>query len=64
MGFWYILALIAGVTLYIKFTFFSKQYNWHLAISIQLSIIGIILIGFAIFMLSPVSNRLIDILFP
>jgi hypothetical protein len=64
MGFWYILSLIAGIILYIKFTFFSKKYNWRFAISVQLQIIGLILIGFAIFMLSPVSNRLIDILFP
>jgi hypothetical protein len=64
MGFWYILSLIAGIILYIKFTFFSKEYNWRFAISVQLQIIGIALIGFAIFMLLPVSNRLIDILFP
>jgi hypothetical protein len=64
MGFWYILALVAGIILYIKFTFYSKQYNWRFAISMQLQIIGIALIGFAIFMLSPISNRFIDILFP
>jgi hypothetical protein len=64
MGFWYILALIAGITLYIKFTFFNKQYNWRFAISTQLQIIGIALIVFAIFMFSPISNRIIDILFP
>ena len=54
MGFWYLLALVVGIILYVKFTFFSKQYNWRFAISIQLPIIGIVLIGFAIFMLSPV----------
>ena len=64
MGWWYILAFIVGVILYIKFTFFSKQYNWRFAISMQLTIIGIVLIVFAIFMNTPVSNRLIDILFP
>jgi uncharacterized protein (DUF983 family) len=64
MGFWYILVFIAGVILYIKFTFFSKQYNWRFAMSIQLQIIGIALIVFAIFMLSPISNRLVNLLFP
>ena len=64
MGFWYILVFIVGIALYIKFTFFSKQYKWRFAIAIQLQIIGIALIVFAIFMLSPISNRLIDILFP
>jgi hypothetical protein len=64
MSFWYILAFVAGVFLYIKFTFFCKHYNWNFAVSMQLSILGIKLIGFAIFMLSPISNRLIDILFP
>jgi hypothetical protein len=63
MGFWYILALVAGIILYIKFTFFNKQYNWRFAISMQLQIIGIALFGFGIFMLLPISNRLIDILF-
>ena len=64
MGFWYILVLIVGMALYIKFTFFSKQYKWRFAIAIQLQIIGIALIVFAIFMLLPISNRLIDVLFP
>ena len=63
MGFWYILSLVAGAILYVKFTFFSKKYDWKFAISIQLPIIGIALIGFAVFMLSPISNRLIDMLF-
>ena len=64
MGFWYILCLIAGVALYVKFTFFSNKYDWKYAISFQLQIIGILLFVFALFMLSPVSNRIIDILFP
>ena len=56
-------AFIAGTFLYIKFTFFNKQMQWKAVLSIQLSILGIILIAFAIFMFTPVSNRLIDILF-
>jgi len=64
MGFWYILAFIAGIALYIKFTFFSKQYKWRFAIAIQLQIIGLALIVFAIFMLSPISNRFINVFSP
>jgi hypothetical protein len=64
MGFWYILVFIAGIALYIKFTFFSKQYKWRFAIAIQLQVIGIALIVLAIFMLSPFSNKFIDVLFP
>ena len=64
MGWWYWMAFITGVILYIRFTFFSKHYNWHFAISIQLTIIGIVLIMFFLFMCTPVSNRLIDLLFP
>jgi len=63
MGFWYLLTLVVGIILYVKFTFFSKQYNWRFAISIQLPIIGIVLIGLPVFMFSPVSNRLVDVLF-
>ena len=64
MGFWYILVFIVGIALYIKFTFFVKQYNWRFAITIQLQIIGIVLIVFAIFMLSPISNRFINVFSP
>lgn len=63
MGFWYILAFIVGSILYIKFTFFNKQMHWKVILSLQLSILGIILIVFAIFMFTPVSTRLIDLLF-
>ncbi len=63
MGVWYILAFIIGIALYVKFTFYNKKYDWKFAISIQLPIIGIALICFAIFMLSPISNKLIDMLF-
>ena len=64
MEFWYILALLVGTALYIKFTFFSKQYNWRFVISMQLQIIGIALIIFAVFMLAPFCSRFIDIFFP
>ena len=63
MGFWYLIAFIVGAVLYIKFTFFNKQMRWKAILSIQLSILGIVLIAFAIFMFTPVSKRLIDILF-
>ena len=63
MGIWYLILLIIGVILYIKFTFFCKQYNWRFALSIQLAIIGILIIVFAIFMFLPISNKLVDIIF-
>ena len=63
MGIWYLILLIIGVILHIKFTFFCKQYNWRFALSIQLAIIGILIIVFAIFMFLPISNKLVDIIF-
>ena len=63
MGFWYLLAVVIGVFLYVKFTFFNKQLSWKSVLSVQLSVIGIGLVIFAIFMLLPVSTRLIDLLF-
>lgn len=63
MGLWYILFIIIGIALYIKFTFFNKAMNWKKALSIQLPIIGLCLIGFGIFMLTPMGTNLIDLLF-
>ncbi len=63
MGLWYMLAIVVGIGLYIKFTFFNQQLQWKVILSIQLTIIGIALILFGIFMLLPISTRLIDILF-
>jgi len=63
MGFWYILLLVIGVVLYVKFIFFSKEYKWRFALSIQLTIIGLIFIMFAIFMFTPISSKLIDLIF-
>jgi len=63
MGLWYIFAFIIGMFLFIKFTFFNKQMQWKTVLSLQLSILGIVLIVFAIFMFTSVSKRLIDILF-
>lgn len=63
MGFWYLLAIVVGIGLYVKFTFFNQQLQWKFILSIQLTIIGIALILFGIFMLTPISTRLIDILF-
>ncbi|WRS27079.1 hypothetical protein U6B65_12190 [Oscillospiraceae bacterium MB08-C2-2] len=63
MGVWYLLALFTGVVLYIKFTFFSKRLDWKTMLSIQLPLIGLALVAFALFMFSPASIRLIDILF-
>lgn len=57
------LSIVAGIILYVKFTFFNKEINWKTALSIQLTIIGLLLIVFGIFMLLPVSTRLIDLLF-
>jgi len=64
MGFWYVLIFVIGVALYVKFTFFSKEYKWRFAISIQLTIIGLILIIISIFMFTPISIKLIDLIFP
>ena len=63
MGLWYLLAFVIGVFLYVKFTFFNKQLSWKSVLSIQLSVIGVGLVIFAVFMLLPVSTRLIDLLF-
>jgi hypothetical protein len=63
MGFWYLLAIVVGIGLYVKFTFFNQQLQWKSILSIQLTIIGMALVLFGIFMLTPISTRLIDILF-
>lgn len=63
MGFWYLLAIVVGVGLYVKFTFFNQHLQWKAILSVQLTIIGIALILFGIFMLTPISTRLINILF-
>ena len=63
MGFWYLLAFVIGVILYVKFTFFNKQLSWKSVLSVQISVIGIGLVIFAVFMFLPVSTRLIDLLF-
>jgi type II secretory pathway component PulF len=62
MGWWYLICLIIGVVLYVKYTFFNKEYDWKRAVELQLPIIGLLLIAFALFMFSPVSTRLIDLL--
>jgi hypothetical protein len=63
MGFWYLLSILVGVILYVKFTFFNKEIHWKTALSAQLPIVALLLIFFGIFMLLPMSTRLIDLLF-
>lgn len=58
MGFWYLLVLIIGIFLFVKFTFFNKGINNKI-----LSISGVVLVLFATFMFSPFSIKLIDLLF-
>jgi len=58
-----LVAFIVGTALYIKFTFFNKQMQWKTVLSLQLSMLGIALIAFVIFLFTPVSTRLINLLF-
>jgi hypothetical protein len=67
MGFWYFLSIAVGVALYVKFTFFNKavdrKANWKKALSVQFPIVGLGLIGFGVFMLTPMGTKLVDLLF-
>lgn len=63
MGLWYILALILGIFLYVRFTFFNKSADWRTMLSIQLPLVGLALIAFAVIMLTPLGTRLVDLLF-
>lgn len=59
MGFWYLLTLITGVFLFVKITCFSKGRK-----SRALPILSVVLVLFSLFMFSPFSIKLIDMLFP
>ena len=63
MGLWYFLAIAVGVAIYIKTTFFNKKMPWKSMVHIQLSMIGFFLALFGVFMLTPISTNLIDVLF-
>ena len=63
MGFWYILSIVIGTVLYVKFTFFNKAMDFKKALSIQMPIMGLALIGFGIFMLTDKGTKLVDLFF-
>lgn len=60
MGFWYLLPIVIGSALFVKFSFFHSQKR---ALSVQLSLLGLGLIAFGVFMFTPTSVKLIDFLF-